>query len=181
MKLYQLMLFSFLLFFTNIFFAQYAVGKHYAGPSLGLSFLGSSVQLGANYEYGMDVKEIGIDAPGKLGIGGIVRYWSYSEKYFGGEWSYTDILIGAQANYHFKIGSDKWDPWAGITLAYDVGSVDWDGPGGNNYSEPTYGGFFLGGNAGIRYWVSPTLALSARFGFGTLSYSALDLGVDLKF
>ena len=34
---------------------------------------------------------------------------------------------------------------------------------------------------GARYWVSPTIAISAVIGFGTLSYGALDLGVDFKF
>ncbi|HQJ45240.1 MAG TPA: hypothetical protein PK195_01275, partial [Ignavibacteriaceae bacterium] len=125
---------------------------------------------------GMAVKDFGL-----IGIGGIARYWSYSEDYYYGKWKYTDILIGAQANYHFKVGDGKFDPWLGVTLAYDAGKVSWDGPGGYNYSEPSYGGMFFGGNAGARYWVSPTFAISARLGFGSLSYGGLDLGVDFKF
>lgn len=156
-------------------FAQFTAGNHYLGPCVGLSFLGSTPQFGANYEYGMDVEF------GRIGIGGIFRYWSYSENYFAGKWSYTDILIGGQANYHFKLQSSKFDPWVGVTLAYDAGSVKWDGPSGFNYASPTYGGLFFGGNAGARYFLSPTLALSARFGFGSLSYGGLDLGVDFKF
>ena len=158
--------------------AQFVANKHYLGPSIGLSFLGSAPQFGLNYEYGMDVKDFG-----KLGIGGIFRYWSYSEDYgYGssGKWNYTDILIGAQANYHFKVGDGKFDPWLGLTLAYDAGSVKWDGPSGT-YATPTYGGMFFGGNAGGRYWFSPTMAVSARIGFGSLGYGALDLGIDFKF
>lgn len=156
-------------------FAQFTAGNHYLGPSVGLSFLGSTPQFGANYEYGMDVEF------GRIGIGGVFRYWSYSENYFTGKWSYTDILIGGQANYHFKLQNSKFDPWVGVTLAYDAGSVKWDGPSGYNYVSPTYGGLFFGGNAGARYFLSPTLALSARVGFGSLSYGGLDLGVDFKF
>ena len=167
---------SLVLLFTVLTNAQFTPNKHYIGPSIGLSFLGSAPQFGANYEYSMDVKDFG-----RVGIGGIIRYWSYSEDYFGGGWKYTDILIGAQGNYHFKLSTDKFDPWVGLVLAYDAGSVSWDGPSGSNYSSPTYGGVFIGANAGARYWVSPTIGISARVGFGSLSYGGLDLGVDFKF
>jgi len=155
--------------------AQFTPEHHYLGPSIGLSFLGSVPQFGVNYEYGMDLQNFG-----RVGIGGIFRYWSYNEDFFDGHWSYTDILIGLQGNYHFKLETDKFDPWLGLTLAYDAGSVSWDGPGGN-FTSPTVGGFFIGANAGARYWVSPTIAISARLGFGSLSYGGLDLGVDFKF
>ncbi len=161
---------------TSISNAQFTPNKHYLGPSVGFSFLGSTPQFGLNYEYGMAVKDFGL-----IGIGGIARYWGYSETYYDGKWKYTDILIGAQANYHFKIGDGKFDPWLGVTLAYDAGSVSWDGPSGHSYVSPTYGGMFFGGNAGARYWVSPAFAVSARLGFGSLGYGGLDLGVDFKF
>ncbi len=164
------------LLFTGFINAQFTPNKHYLGPSIGLSFLGSAPQFGANYEYSMDVKNFG-----RVGIGGIIRYWSYSESFYDGGWKYTDVLIGAQGNYHFKLDTDKFDPWIGLTLAYDAGSVSWDGPSGSIYSSPTYGGFFIGANAGARYWVSPTVGVSARVGFGSLSYGGLDLGVDFKF
>lgn len=156
--------------------AQFTPNHHYLGPCIGLSFLGSTPQFGVNYEYGMDLENFG-----RVGIGGIFRYWSYSEDYFFGKWSYTDILIGAQGNYHFKLEADKFDPWIGLTLAYNSASVSWDGPGGYNYISPSAGGFFIGADAGARYWVSPTIGISARIGFGSLSYGALDLGVDFKF
>jgi hypothetical protein len=165
--------------FSGFINAQFTANKSYLGPSIGLSFLGSTPQFGANYEYSMDLENFG-----RVGIGGIFRYWSYSEgSGFGSgwNWKYTDILIGVQGNYHFKLTSDKFDPWAGLTLAYDAGSVSWDGPSGYNYASPGYGGLFIGANAGARYWVSPTIGISARVGFGSLSYGALDLGVDFKF
>ncbi len=162
--------------FTGFINAQFTPNKNYLGPSIGLSFLGSTPQFGANYEYSMDLENFG-----RVGIGGIFRYWSYSEDYYDGGWNYTDILIGAQGNYHFILETDKFDPWVGLTLAYDAGSVSWDGPSGDYYSSPTYGGFFIGASAGARYWISPTIGISARVGFGSLSYGGLDLGVDFKF
>ncbi len=151
---------------------QFVPDKHYIGPCIGLSFLGSTPQFGANYEYGMTLENFGT-----IGIGGVFRYWSYSE----GDYGYTDVLIGAQGNYHFKIDNNKWDPWAGLVLAYDAGSASWDGPSGVIESTPTYGGLFLGLHGGARYWFSPTLAASASIGYGSLSYGALELGVDFKF
>lgn len=156
--------------------AQYSLNKHYAGPSIGLSFLGSSFQIGGNYEYSMNIENFG-----DVGIGGILRYWSYSENFFGGKWSYTNILIGAQGNYHFHIKSDdRFDPYAGIVLAYDGGSVSYSGPG-TTVSTPTHGGLWLGFQGGIRYFIQPNLALTGRVAFGTLSYGALEIGVDFKF
>lgn len=156
--------------------AQYEVGKHYAGPSIGLSFLGSTAQLGLNYEYAFVIKDFGT-----VGAGGIFRYWGYKETFFGGSWSYTNILIGGQFNYHFKIDNKKIDPWVGAVLAYDAGSVDLKSNNNVFYAEPSHGGFWLGFHGGARYWISPTIALMGRVGFGTLSYGALELGVDFKF
>ena len=155
-------------------YSQYDLNKNYLGPTIGLSFLGSTAQVGINYEYSMDLQNIGT-----VGIGGIFKYWGYSDKYLDGEWSYTDILIGAQSNYHFSTGNNKYDPWIGLTLAYDAGSVIWSGPY-EKYVTPAYGGLFLGAQAGLRYWISPKLALVGRFGFGNLSYGALEVGVDFK-
>jgi hypothetical protein len=141
---------------------------------VGLSFLGSTFQFGANYEYGLKMDF------GTIGVGGLFRYWSYSEKFSSGKWKYTDILIGAQGNYHFKLENDKIDPWAGLVLAYNGGSVKWDGPLAT-FPKPSHGGLFLGVHAGGRYWFSPTMAVSGRFGLGTLSYGSLDIGLDWKF
>lgn len=156
--------------------AQFEAGKSYAGPAVGLSFLGSTLAFGASYEYGMSVDEIGVDAPGVLGIGGIVRYWSYDEGFF----SYSDLLIAAQGNYHFVLENNKIDPYLGLVIGYDVGSFDWDGPFGSIYDD-SYGGFVFGAQAGVRYWFSPTMAVNARLGTGSNSGSTLDVGVDFKF
>ena len=156
--------------------AQYTINNHYVGPSIGLSFLGSTFQIGGNYEYALYVENLG-----KVGIGGMFRYWGYNNAYIsGGKWSYTNILIGAQGNYHFEIkGSSRLDPYAGLVLAYDGGSVSYSGPAGI-FATPSQGGVWLGFQGGIRYFINPNLALTGRVGFGTLSYGALEVGVDFK-
>lgn len=165
-----------ILVFTSNTNAQYEVDKHYAGPSVGLSFLGSTAQLGINYEYALDIPNFGT-----IGAGGIFRYWGYKENFIGGSWSYTNVLIGGQFNYHFKMQNNKFDPWLGVVLAYDAGSVDLEGANNVFYAEPSHGGLWLGFHGGARYWVTPTIAITGRVGFGTLSYGALELGVDFKF
>jgi hypothetical protein len=162
----------------NSLSAQFEINRHYAGPMIGLSFLGSAFQIGGGYEYAMNIENFG-----NVGIGGIIRYWSYSENapVFGGSWSYSNFLIGAQGNYHFVIDERKFDPWAGLVLGFNAGSVDYDGPFFNNYAEPSHGGVWLGFQGGLRYWIQPNLALTSRVAFGTSGYGALDIGVDFKF
>ncbi len=170
-------------FLTTSSFAQFEVGKHHAGPSLSIGFGGWGLGFGADYEYGMSLKDIGVDAPGTLGVGGILRYYNWSEDFggFGGyEWSYTDIIIGAQGNYHFKLDNSKLDPWVGLVLGFDIASSSWDGPSGFGDTSDSSGGLFFNGNAGVRYWFSPNMAARATFGFGNL-VSSIIVGVDFKF
>ncbi len=176
-------LFLGLFFIASVSFAQFEVGKHHAGPSIGIGFGGYGLSFGADYEYGMSMKDIGVDAPGTLGVGGIFRYYNWSED-FGGlggyEWSYTDIIIGAQGNYHFKLDNSKLDPWVGLVLGFDIASSSWDGPSGLGDSSDSSGGLFFNGNAGCRYWFSPNMAARASLGFGSI-VSSIILGVDFKF
>lgn len=177
-RLLKVFIISFIILLPAVSMAQFETGKNYLGPSLGLSFLGSTPQFGLNYEYGMEMKNFG-----NVGIGGIMRYWSYSNDFDFGQWSYTNFLIGAQGNYHFKIDNPKFDIWAGLVLAYDAGSVKYKNTRNlvnYNYVSPSYGGVWLSLQGGVRYWVSNTFAVTGRLGFGTLSYSALEFGVDWK-
>ncbi len=169
------------LFFTvGTISAQFEAGKSHAGPSLGFGFAGYGLTFGADYEYVMNLKDIGVDAPGKLGVGGIFRYYNWTEGSFGYEWSFTDIIIGAQGNYHFKVGDGKVDPWVGLVLGFDVATSSWDGPSGFGDNSDSSGGIFFNGNAGVRYWFSPNMAARASLGFGGI-VSSLILGVDFKF
>ncbi len=160
--------------------AQYTPEHSYLGPCIGFSFLGSAPQFGVNYERSMDLQNFG-----SVGIGGIFRYWGYNEDFGYGKVSYTNILIGAQGNYHFKIpDNSKLDPYAGIVLAYDIGStsVDYNNSFLSGYSASvSAGGFWAAVQGGVRYWLQPNLALTGRLAFGSLSYGGLEVGVDFKF
>ncbi len=176
-KIYLYATIIFCLLFQYTSEAQYIADKHYAGPSIGLSFLGSTFQVGGNYEYALNVENFGM-----VGIGGVLRYWGYNENFIVGKWKYTNILIGLQGNYHFTIKEyEQLDPYAGIVLAYDGGSVSYDGPNNSNYPTPSHGGLWIGAQGGLRYWFNPNFAVTGRVGFGSLSYGALEVGLDVKF
>jgi hypothetical protein len=181
MKKYMLLVVA-LLLLSALSTAQFTKEKNYIGPSIGLYFHGSTLIWGANYEYSLPTNV----GPGILGIGGLIRYWSWSADggYYAGQswgWDYSDFMIGAQANYHFKVGDDKFDPFAGLTLAYDIGSVSYTGPSDYHYVEPSWGGLFLGIDGGCRYWFNSSWAGTVRLGFGSSSFSVIDIGADYRF
>ncbi|GAB4286901.1 MAG: hypothetical protein Kow0098_02670 [Ignavibacteriaceae bacterium] len=163
------------LFFISSVNAQVEAGKNYAGPALGISFLGSAMQIGGNYEFIVNLPETG-----NVGFGAVFRYWAYSEGFSGGSWQYTNFVIGGQANYHFELSEAPVNPWAGIIIAYNGGTVDYDGPGGG-YPEPSQGGFWIALQGGTRYWIAPNIAITGRVAFGSLSYGLIEAGVDFKF
>ncbi|MBK8164779.1 MAG: hypothetical protein IPK64_02325 [bacterium] len=162
--------------------ANWEEGRNYFGPSIGLSFLGSAPQFGLNFEHAIETESMGT-----VGIGGLFRYWSYSEdfgSFFGaslGKWKYSNLIIGVQGNYHFVLDNETIDPWLGLTLAYNVASVSWDGDDEDSYSSPSAGGMWLAAGAGMRYFVNPNMAVVGRLSFGSLSYGALDVGLDFAF
>lgn len=172
----------FILILPSVIFGQFETNKNHLGPSVGFSFLGSTIQFGLNHEYGISLEELGIDKVGKLGIGGVFRYWDYKENFPNVEWDYTDILVGIQTNYHFYMANDKVDPWAGLIIAYDFNSVNSKiKTVGYEAIEESYGGLWIGAQAGARYWFNKDMAISIRIGFGTINYGSLDLGFDYKF
>jgi hypothetical protein len=166
---------------TNILFGQLEINKNIIGPSAGFSFLESTLQLGINHEYNIDLTSIGIKSAGVLGVGGIFRYWNYSEKFRDFQWDYTNILFGIQTNYHFYFHNDNIDPWLGVVIAYDFGNADLKITNSNvNVTAKDYGGMFIGAAAGIRYWISQDIGVNVRIGIGSSSYGALELGIDYQ-
>ena len=177
-----------ILFLVSIFcsagslFGQFEINRHIFGPSVGLSFLGSSLQIGLNHEYGINLEDLGVDAPGKIGFGGLIRYWNYSETFTNVETDYSDFLLGIQSNYHFYMANDFVDPWIGIVLAYNFGSSDTKIKTiGFNAKVDNNEGIWISANAGAKYWIQKNMAIGIRIGFGTLSYGALDIGFDYNF
>jgi outer membrane protein W len=113
---------------------------------------------------------------GNLGIQVGFDYFSWSTESFGfGNYSWTNISIGATANYHFKLVDTKFDPFVGLGLGYENWSCDYGGSGNlcGAYSSAIY---FIG-RAGGRYFVSEKVALYADVGAGA---ATLNLGAMFR-
>jgi hypothetical protein len=122
----------------------------------------------------------------KISIGGIVGYsastYGYGYGFFGNqnwEWTYTYLVIGARGEYHFvDVDVSDLDLYGGITLAYNIVSVDepagWSGFG---YSaETSY--LLYGFHAGARYLFTPNIGIFGELGYG-LGYITVGLNVRL--
>jgi len=97
-----------------------------------------------------------------------------------GKWSYTNIIVAAQANYYFSPG-EIFDPFAGISLGYNVASASWEWENKPNFpgiSEPsaTAGGFFYSAQIGFNYWLSESMALQVRAGY----FPYIAAGINFK-
>jgi hypothetical protein len=72
---------------------------------------------------------------------------------------------------------EKLDPFAGISLGYDVASVKYSGPNSgywNNFS-PSVGGIFFSAQAGLNYWFTNNIAAQLRVGYSP--YAAIGITV----
>jgi hypothetical protein len=149
--------------------AQYKEGNSYLGPRVGIGVNGSSFALGAGYEYGVTPD---------ISVGALIDYYQWSYTAFAGYGGkYTYVVFGAQGNYHFgkQLKWDsKLDPFAGVVLGYENISWKWDNQAYAFYTASA-SGLVFGGQAGIRYFVSPTVALYGQAGFGITYVKA---GVD---
>jgi hypothetical protein len=159
--LFTSLLVLFVLFLSTTSYSQYEVGKNTGSLSVGFGGGGlngtGAVPISAEYNF--------LNFEKNIQAGVFAAYSSTSEDFYYGKWTYTYIIIAAQGNWHFTPG-EKFDPFAGISLGYDIGSSSATyNSGYSNYSSPTTGGLFLSAQAGFNYWFSPKWALQLRVGY----------------
>lgn len=157
-------------------------GQLNVGIGLGSTLTGSGLKstvppIGLSYEHGFHEKISG---------GAYIGYAGASNELttFGGtwKWNYNYIVIGARASYHFNfLDTDKFDPYAGAILGYNIASVSVEKPAGYTGPEPASvaaGGVIIGGHAGIRYHFNEKLGAYGELGYGI---AFLQLGITAKF
>ncbi|MFR9603431.1 MAG: hypothetical protein SNG02_06125 [Rikenellaceae bacterium] len=105
-------------------------------------------------------------------IGGTVAYAKESEAVY----SVSDFIIGARGTFHY--GIKKWDLFGGVTLGYDIVSVNWDDNSYKDLYDASDSEFFLGLNIGVNYYITDNWAVGAEFGYGLAN---LNVGVTYKF
>ena len=167
---------------SGISYSQLKENQHYGGVCLGFWVHGSSPTYGINYDY--QLKQAGI---GIFSLGGIFRYWTYTQKYSDGDsWNYSNVAFGFQANYNFnEIGKGVFVPYVGLVLGYDnIGTKynRYDTTSGIIRHDAIYNSAMqLWVQAGFRYFFSERWAGTFRLGLGNLDFSEIELGVDYRF
>lgn len=172
----SLVLFAALL--TSVTFAQFDANKTTIGFGAGYGGGGldgdDAIPFYAEFNF--------LKLSDKLQGGIFASYASTSEElnFFttSGEWTFTNIIVAAQANYHFSPG-EKFDPFVGASLGYNVASASWEWSGNSNLPEPSAdaGGIFYSGQIGFNYWFSESMAVQVRAGY----YPYVSAGLNFSF
>lgn len=117
----------------------------------------------------------------ELGIGAYFAFTRWDNHYFGYNYDYTFIDLGARASYHFArilgVNDPKFDPYAGVFLGFVSSSYKYDGPGNNGYNDAYDGTVRTGIHIGARYYFSDQFAGYGELGVGL---SPLVLGITYK-
>lgn len=167
---------------TNAQIYEEGRGQLNVGIGLGSTLSGAGLSttvppIGLSYEYGFHEHISG---------GAYLGYSGASEEMttFGGtwKWSYNYIIVGARGSWHFDfLDTDKFDPYAGILIGYNIASVSVEKPSGYTGPEPasvSAGGVVVGGHLGMRYHFNEKLGAFAELGYGI---AFLQLGLTAKF
>jgi hypothetical protein len=142
--------------------ALFNKGDKIVSGAIGLGgAFGIPIQLGA--EFGVT---------DNIGAGAVVGYGRRSYSGFGYDYGVNNILIGVRGNYHLPL-IDKIDTYGGLTAGYNVASVT----GNSALVTASYGGVFIAGHLGGRYYVTKPLSIQAELGYG-IAY--LTVGVAYK-
>ena len=165
MKKINLFLFALLLLSVSAF-AQYQPNKTTGSFLLGVGGGGLSgsgaIPIAVEYNFHNFTPEI------QAGVMGAFASTSddYGNGIVSGKWTYTYIVIAAQANYHFW-PKKQIDPFAGLSLGYNIGSSSFKWNTATTFPAPssTVGGFFYSFQAGVNYWFSPKWAGQIRLGY----------------
>ncbi|MDZ4810935.1 MAG: hypothetical protein SGI96_22090 [Bacteroidota bacterium] len=112
----------------------------------------------------------------KVSVGGIIAYSSANENlgFSNDDAKYTYLLIGARGNYHFAT-SEKFDPYVGLTLGYNVVSAKLSSTFSNYQVKAS--ALIYGGQIGANYYFSPKFGAFAELGYGI---GILTIGITAK-
>ncbi len=139
---------------------------------LGSGFTSTLPPIGLSVDYGVT---------DNISIGGFASYSAakYDFSGFGSnsEWKYTYVIVGARGAYHFEMSNEKFDPYAGALLGYNVASVTTEDDNIDT-SSVSAGGFAYSVFLGARYRFTEKIGVFAELGYGI---SVLQLGLNVKF
>ncbi len=176
----KIFLISFILFIAaGTTFSQLKERDNLLGPSLGFWTTPNVPTFGLNYEG--QVAQLGDVA--SLGLGGVFRYTTFRDNYppYSDYYNYNYVTFGFQTNFNFnEIGDGRFVPFLGLVLGYNSVSSNYVSNGGRIYTASYNSGMWLWGQFGMRYFFSPRVAGSLRFGAGNFNFDVIELGIDFK-
>lgn len=142
-----------------------------AGIGSGI-FSGFDVYGGVEYDLGSF--DIAQTIPITWGVAGRVGYYGYTESWYGMDWSYSDLSIGAVGVAHLSLKSlipdqawaAKFDFYAGLGLGTYLYSWDFDDYYGSS-SLDKGSDFHLGfaGVAGTNWFITDRIAINFEGGY----------------
>jgi hypothetical protein len=158
--------------------AQLKEHDNLLGPSLGFWTAPNAPTFGLNFEHQME--QLGDVAT--ISLGALMRYSSYKDNPSPYYYNYNYLTLGMQSNLNFNnIGDGKFVPFVGLVLGYNYINTSYVSPNGTVYAAAQYSsGFWLWGQAGMRYFFSPRVAGALRFGAGNFNFNVIELGIDFK-
>jgi len=152
---------------NNSFAQSFKQGDKLLNAGVGIGG-GLGIPVGVSYEHAVS---------DRISVGGYLAYARKKESYNEyGEWKYSYVLAAARGSYHLKVNSERFDPYGGAMLGYNVASVKWSGDGSEPVSASA-GGFMWGVHIGTRYWASQKVGAFAELGYGA---TVLNVGVAFK-
>jgi hypothetical protein len=105
---------------------------------------------------------------GNLGLqlSGDFYWWSYGLGY-----KWYVLPLGINANYHFPVASERFDPFIGVGVGYTIANCSW-GPGVWGRCEGAESEIYPIARLGTRLFVSDVTAIYVDAGLGASTVSA---------
>jgi hypothetical protein len=143
-------------------------------------FVNAGIGLGPTGGYKMGLPPLSASIDFKLPIslpitlGGIFTFTQWKYSFYGYDFVWNNIGIGARGMYHFNFVRNL-DTYTGLTLGYVIQTFD--GESGLGYNGVSF--FLFGANIGARYFFTNTIGAYLELGYSGLQF--LSLGLALKF
>jgi len=149
------------------------------GIGIGSTLYGTETipPISASYEIGFPWEKN--DFTKNMSVGGYLGFSQTTYDWFYGEWSYTYIIIGARATYHFY-NEGNMDAYGGLMLGYNIVSSSYTSKTGyEDYtsSSKASSGLEFSAYLGGRYYFSENFGIFGEIGYG-IAY--LNLGLTIK-
>jgi hypothetical protein len=142
---------------------KFGKGAMFVSPVLGVNSY--AIPFGASIEYGIN---------DKIGVGGTILFQTWGEDWsvLGYNYGYNSTLItpSVQGVYHFTgIKTEKIDAYAGLNLGFSIFSFSWEEDWiGSGNAEIGSSSLYLTPFAGIRFYLSAKMALTAAVNFSAI-------------